>query len=339
MKKTSKILSAFLALVMAFALAAPAFAAESSSIELSAIDERWGNGTKLVLTNVVGQEMVGDRAVQFDGVIYDVAVGGGLDLSMEFPAGVSRTYGFRLMGFILEENGDFDDYWEDFPFEVYDEITADMGMDHYTITCTQAMVGKLIAVELSWNEQGSDGAMSFYIRAVNADGTAPAQPSTPATPNTPSTPSTATVVKPAPGVSVPLNNGANAYLGEYLYTVKSGDTLSKIADYYYGVPAVYELIYSYNKDILKSADKIYAGQTITLPSYAAVDLYLASAYPRESSNGGTAYVVKSGDSLSKIAKAAYGDATKWKVIYEANRDLLKSPSRIYPGQVLIIPAL
>ena len=50
------------------------------------------------------------------------------------------------------------------------------------------------------------------------------------------------------------------------------------------------------------------------------------------------YVVVSGDSLSKIAQREYGDANQWPRIYEANRDLLKDPDKIYPGQKLRIPA-
>jgi nucleoid-associated protein YgaU len=53
----------------------------------------------------------------------------------------------------------------------------------------------------------------------------------------------------------------------------------------------------------------------------------------------TFYTVVSGDSLSKIAKAHYGDAMKYEVIFEANRPMLEHPDRIYPGQVLRIPPL
>jgi len=49
------------------------------------------------------------------------------------------------------------------------------------------------------------------------------------------------------------------------------------------------------------------------------------------------YVVVSGDSLSRIAKRLYGDANKWRTIYEANRSVIKNPDLIYPGQVLRIP--
>ena len=50
------------------------------------------------------------------------------------------------------------------------------------------------------------------------------------------------------------------------------------------------------------------------------------------------YTVKSGDTLSKIAKEAYGDASKYPVIFEANKPTLKDPDEIYPGQVLRIPS-
>ena len=53
--------------------------------------------------------------------------------------------------------------------------------------------------------------------------------------------------------------------------------------------------------------------------------------------GGQTYTVKSGDSLSKIAKHVYGDANKWHQIYEANRDKIKNPDLIHPGQEFTIP--
>jgi nucleoid-associated protein YgaU len=49
------------------------------------------------------------------------------------------------------------------------------------------------------------------------------------------------------------------------------------------------------------------------------------------------YVVVAGDSLSKIAKRSYGDANQWHRIFEANRDQIKNPDLIHPGQKLRIP--
>ncbi len=49
------------------------------------------------------------------------------------------------------------------------------------------------------------------------------------------------------------------------------------------------------------------------------------------------YTVVAGDSLSKIAKKLYGDASKWRVIFEANTDIIKNPDLIHPGQKFKIP--
>ncbi len=49
------------------------------------------------------------------------------------------------------------------------------------------------------------------------------------------------------------------------------------------------------------------------------------------------HVVQSGDSLSKIAQKYYGDPALYTKIFEANRDLLKDPDKIQPGQKLRIP--
>lgn len=51
----------------------------------------------------------------------------------------------------------------------------------------------------------------------------------------------------------------------------------------------------------------------------------------------TFYTVVSGDSLSKIAKHFYGDASKYPIIFEANTPMLSDPNKIYPGQSLRIP--
>ncbi len=69
---------------------------------------------------------------------------------------------------------------------------------------------------------------------------------------------------------------------------------------------------------------------------ATVDDRINVVHPKPES---TFYEVKSGDSLSKIAKAHYGDAMKYPLIFEANKPMLKDPDKIYPGQVLRIPPL
>jgi len=51
------------------------------------------------------------------------------------------------------------------------------------------------------------------------------------------------------------------------------------------------------------------------------------------------YVVKPGDSLSRIANVIYGNSVHYKKIFEANKDRLKTPRSIRIGQELIMPAM
>lgn len=63
---------------------------------------------------------------------------------------------------------------------------------------------------------------------------------------------------------------------------------------------------------------------------------VAEDNPPEPSN---THTVKRGDTLWAIAKAAYGDGSKYPMIFEANKPMLSDPDKIYPGQVLRIPPL
>ena len=49
------------------------------------------------------------------------------------------------------------------------------------------------------------------------------------------------------------------------------------------------------------------------------------------------HVVVAGDTLGKIAKQYYGDSSLYTTIFDANKDVLKDPNKIYPGQKLKIP--
>ncbi len=63
----------------------------------------------------------------------------------------------------------------------------------------------------------------------------------------------------------------------------------------------------------------------------------AKAAPTAPAAGGQTYTVKAGDSLSKIAKEYYGDASAYMDIFNANKDKLSDPDKIQPGQQLTIP--
>lgn len=72
---------------------------------------------------------------------------------------------------------------------------------------------------------------------------------------------------------------------------------------------------------------------------AAKTMVSATREGVKSTPNANTYTVVSGDSLSRIARKMYGDASKWQKIYEANKTLIKNTNLIYPGQVFSIPSI
>ena len=110
------------------------------------------------------------------------------------------------------------------------------------------------------------------------------------------------------------------------YTVKKGDSLSKIAKRFYGDAMKYPQIFEANRPMLSDPDKIYPGQNLRIPKVEGT--YSSSL---------ATYEVQPGDTLGKIAKSELGDASKYMAIYEANDDILDDPNSIKVGQRLTIP--
>lgn len=86
----------------------------------------------------------------------------------------------------------------------------------------------------------------------------------------------------------------------------------------------------YEKNVLWDLIKEIGGEQ---PTDIKADIRVedASVYHR--------HIVKSGETLGKIAKHYYGDPMKYQAIFKANTDILKNPDLIYPDQELIIPNL
>lgn len=78
---------------------------------------------------------------------------------------------------------------------------------------------------------------------------------------------------------------------------------------------------------------------ITLDNLAASGLRFLTKLDQPPSPPGSwrTYTVQPGDTLSLISRQVYGDAQLWRIIFEANQDILSDPSRLRPGQVLKIP--
>lgn len=82
------------------------------------------------------------------------------------------------------------------------------------------------------------------------------------------------------------------------------------------------------------------GTSTTVAASSAPGASGSMAHSSPGSDGGWSsrtYTVKSGDTLSGIAKEMYGDSGEYQRIFEANQPMLKDPDKIYPGQMLRIP--
>jgi nucleoid-associated protein YgaU len=91
-------------------------------------------------------------------------------------------------------------------------------------------------------------------------------------------------------------------------------------------------VFGKDDDEKKKADfsNVQSGASSTAPAPRPADVPVAAPTKRT-------YTVKAGDSLSKIAQREYGDASQWRRIHEANRDLIPNPDLIHPGQTLELP--
>ena len=109
------------------------------------------------------------------------------------------------------------------------------------------------------------------------------------------------------------------------YVVQRGDYLTRISglDEIYADPLKWRRVYRANRKLIGgNPNLIYPDQELTIPR----------DWPSE-------YEIKPDDTLERIAGywEIYGDRQTWRTIYEANKDQIRNPNFIKPGQVLVIP--
>lgn len=144
----------------------------------------------------------------------------------------------------------------------------------------------------------------------------------------------APLVRSSDLVSTPVAAG-----GARTYTVKSGDTLGGIASRELGSASRWTEIQSLNANL--NPNNLKVGTTLNLPSGARA---VAASAPRNETKKdapksklatGRSYVVKSGDSLSRIASRELGDAGRWTEIRDLNPGI--NPDRLKVGTELALP--
>lgn len=112
------------------------------------------------------------------------------------------------------------------------------------------------------------------------------------------------------------------------YITQAGDTLSSIAEQFYGERDKWSIVSDANQGLIADPDHIEAGLTLTIPQ------------PEQPATGMPSYVTAEGDSLRDVAKRVYGDAEQWQVLFDANRSILgDDPDSIPADTTLQIPPL
>lgn len=106
------------------------------------------------------------------------------------------------------------------------------------------------------------------------------------------------------------------------YAVQNGDTLMKIAFETYGDVFRWKEIYDANKERISNPNSIPAGTRLKVEKPAA---------PISIERNGEKYLIKTGDTLGKISGAVYGTQSKWKKIWENNKQLIHNPNKIFAG--------
>lgn len=108
------------------------------------------------------------------------------------------------------------------------------------------------------------------------------------------------------------------------YKVKKGDTLMKIAFEKYGNLYRWREIFEANKETLKGYNFLRAGMSLTIEGveYIVID------------KNGSPYLIKRGDTLSKISHGVYGDSHFWRELWFNNKQLIRNPDQIFYGFTL-----
>ena len=87
----------------------------------------------------------------------------------------------------------------------------------------------------------------------------------------------------------------------------------------------------------KSAEAMEKAVLIAGNTQGVTDVDVSGLESDGPEDGVVYYTVESGDTLSKIAEEYLGDAMAYPKIFEANREVIKDPDKIYPGQKIRIP--
>lgn len=151
------------------------------------------------------------------------------------------------------------------------------------------------------------------------------EPPLPSPPQSPSNP-----ISP-PVANQPVSIGPSRTNPTQDYIVQAGDTMSSIAESWFGDPNKWSLIARENP--LVDPNRLAIGDKLRLPPKDAKPAPVEKVVKNDAT-----FTVRSGDTLAKIAREYFGDVAKWKAIYDANRSVIgDDPAALKPGMKLKMP--
>lgn len=109
---------------------------------------------------------------------------------------------------------------------------------------------------------------------------------------------------------------------EKQYSVGKNETLMLIAFKLYGDYEKWKNLANQNQDVLKGSTSVKNGMVLK---------YTAPAEEFVWNQNGSPYLIRTGDTLGTISKTVYQTMSKWKMLWENNRPLIKDPNKIYSG--------
>jgi nucleoid-associated protein YgaU len=92
-----------------------------------------------------------------------------------------------------------------------------------------------------------------------------------------------------------------------------------------------------NSEQTRETAILLAGNVKGVAKVVADKLIAPQPVPQEKKRSCELYVIENGDTLGKVAKRFYGKSSQYMRIFEANRELIADPDKIYPGQKIRIP--
>jgi nucleoid-associated protein YgaU len=89
---------------------------------------------------------------------------------------------------------------------------------------------------------------------------------------------------------------------------------------------------------IENPRSLKVGSVIKIPARPSPRSTTARPRPSETPRASRTYRVKAGDSFYRIARDVLGDASRWKELFELNKDLVKGdPKRLQVDQVIVLP--